>query len=66
MKYEYKKEVPMRGIISEDRLNELGAEGWDHYLVNGNAHFFKRVVKIWVESTDIGGPANSPKTTNKK
>lgn len=39
-KWEYKKEVVE--AMSEDRWNEIGREGWEHYLTAGNRHMFKR------------------------
>lgn len=28
--------------IPIEKLNELGKEGWEHYMSNGNVHFIKR------------------------
>jgi len=41
-KWEYHKEVMAHGSISVNRLNELGAEGWNHYDTINNTFFFKR------------------------
>lgn len=42
MNYEYKKELPEHGIIGIERLNELGARGWDNYAVHGGVFYFKK------------------------
>lgn len=36
--------------LSVKRLNELGADGWEHYAVSGNAYYFKRLVKVKEET----------------
>ncbi len=33
------------------KLNELGAEGWEHYFSSGNANYFKRHIKPKEERT---------------
>lgn len=38
--WEYVEEITDRMAIV--RLNELGKEGWEHYAVDGNTHYFKR------------------------
>jgi hypothetical protein len=30
--------------LPEAELNELGQQGWEHYLVMGNTYFFKREI----------------------
>ncbi len=39
---EYRKEI-LSNVDALQRLNELGADGWDNYAVSGNVYLFKRV-----------------------
>ena len=45
MIWEYTKGYTNSGTISVEKLNELGALGWEHYNTVGNVFFFKRVVE---------------------
>lgn len=38
---EYRKEI-LSNVDAMQRLNELGADGWDNYAVSGNVYLFKR------------------------
>ena len=40
-RWEYKIEYTQ---LSEIQLNKLGAEGWEHYLIQGAYNYFKRPV----------------------
>lgn len=39
--WEYKKVATIE--MSESDLNAYGKEGWEHYLVIGQMHYFKRL-----------------------
>ncbi len=45
MIWEYKKEITQSGIITEEKLNALGSDGWENYAVAGNVYLFKRVAE---------------------
>ena len=42
--WEYK--IIIDAGLTEDSLNAKGAEQWEHYLIVGNKHYFKRYVEI--------------------
>lgn len=44
IQWEYHKEVS--AVINVQKMNELGAQGWEHYLSTGNIHLFKRQIDI--------------------
>lgn len=44
-KFQYMK-IVQNTSLSEEQLNKLGADGWEHYQSIGGAHFLKRQ---WVE-----------------
>jgi len=50
----YKKVIAINGVLDEKDLNEAGADGWEHYYVLNNTHYFKKQVPAPV-------PAAAPK-----
>lgn len=42
MIWEYERELTTGGFLSVEKLNEMGAQGWENYAIIGNVYFFKR------------------------
>lgn len=48
MRWEYRIEKNP----SYARINELGVDGWEHYLIEDQVYFFKRAYSFSVDKTD--------------
>ena len=60
-KFQYMK-IVQNTSLSEEQLNKLGADGWEHYQSIGGAHFLKRQ---WSDNATPENPsvAEQQKTT---
>lgn len=70
MNWEYKIEITE--TLGIEQLEKLGNEGWEHYAIDGNRHYFKKQKHLMhIEELNVSAPVainkhNKPKTNAAK